>query len=129
MNDSKFSKFYARNSGRTTRMLNEVLEIVQQKQKVCVLTHDESTAHHLDRCFQKLCHDRRLTVAKNMVEFKTPDRVREVIDWQKKELICSDRKLVVDHHVYAKYFGFAIDGFHHYDDQVIVNPKSLRWLG
>ncbi|WP_312086968.1 hypothetical protein [Acinetobacter variabilis] len=115
-----YIEMHARGSGRSTRLLEEALEL-SASEKVMVICHSESSCREMMRLFQYLAHWKKSPI-KYLPTFETPSRKN--IDWHKKEVLGFGRVLI-DHHVWAVYFGFAIEGFHEYDNQVNINPRSL----
>lgn len=123
-----FISMHARGSGRTTRMIEEALRNDAEGEAVCILCHDNNFKREAERLAMLICKQKGV-VLPSSIKFETVESLGfSNINWERKKLYHahSNHKLIVDHHVYAKYFGFAIEGFHQYDNQMIVNKRDDR---
>jgi hypothetical protein len=117
-----YIQVHARGSGRSTRLLEQVIDAAMHK-KVIVICHSGADCRRLQRDLRYLVAVKKVYI-KFEPSFKTPEQAG-YINWQKRTVDGHD-EVFIDHHVWAEYFGFAIEGFHEYDNQVIVNPRSLQ---
>lgn len=126
-----FIDTHARQSGRTTRMLEEAIQKHKEGRAVYILVHDEKYGNSLKKDFEILCRKSGLLCMPQSIKFETVESLGfNNINWQDKKLhhAHSNCKLLIDHHVYAKYFSFAIEGFHEYDNMRMIHPSQLKSL-
>ena len=116
-----FISMHARGSGRSTRLLEQVIDASMHK-KVIVICHSENACREMMRNFQYLILCKKSHIKFNP-SFKTPERA-QTLNWKERTVSGFDQ-VFIDHHAWAEQFGFSINGFHEYDNQVIVSPRSL----
>lgn len=126
-----YISFHARQSGRTTRMLEEaILSHQVDRRAVYILSPDENIKQETKRLAMRLCHQKGIELPSS-IKFETVESLGfNNIDWKEKKLHNAhpNCKLFIDHHVYAKYFDFAIEGFHKYDNAWITHPEQIKSL-
>lgn len=124
-----YIEMHARGSGRTTRMIEAALRSHQvDRCAVYILCHDERVKREIERLAMVICHKKGI-VLPSSIKFETVESLGfHNINWKEKKLNSAhpNCELFVDHHVYAKYFGFAVEGFHEYDTHMIVHRLDDR---
>lgn len=108
---------HARRSGRTYRMIEDAIKCcINDKRKVYILCDEPSLEYNKSMAYQ-ICRRNGIKLPES-IKFETISSLgSRNIDWHNTTLMGahSNCKLFIDHHVYAKQFGFAIDGFFKYD--------------
>lgn len=130
MKNTSYIQVHARGSGRTTRMIEEALRKHDEGRAVYILCHDNNFKREAERLAMLICKQKGVSLPSS-IKFETVESLGfSNINWERKQLYHahSNCKLIVDHHVYAKYFGFAIEGYHEYDNQMIINTKHVELL-
>lgn len=128
MKNSSYIEIHARGSGRTTRMIEEALRKQEEGRAVYILCHDSGFKRYVEHLAMKICrmHGK---VFPSSIKFETVESLGGThhIDWKNKTIHGAHPNcaLIIDHHVWATHFGFAIDGFHEYDNQIIVNTRQI----
>lgn len=121
-----YTQLVARQTGRTSRMIAEALGLNAQGYVVNILC----SANHIDyiqfKTFE-MCRKLNYTLPPT-IRFKTVLNIgRENINWHEQSLIGAPptTKLFIDHHVWAEQFGFAINGYHEYDDFSLLKRQPV----
>jgi hypothetical protein len=121
-----YISFHARQSGRTSRMIEKALELQKEGRAVYILCASEAIPYTRSLA-HKICELKGIKFPET-IKFETVQSLGgENIDWQNKKLHRShpNCSLLIDHHVWAQKFHWAIQGFHEYDDQNLVSSKHL----
>ncbi len=114
----EYTDTHARGTGRSTRLLEQVIDAAMSK-RVVVLCHSDMECRRMQREY------RAIKVKNNIKDryeptFKTPERIHN-LDWKNRKALGYDQTFI-DPQVWVVYFGFAINGFHEFDNQ---NAPSL----
>ena len=131
MKNSSYIEIHARGSGRTTRMIEEALRKQEEGRAVYILCHDNNFKREAQRLAMLICKQKGV-VLPSSIKFETVESLGGThhIDWKNKTIHGAHPNcaLIIDHHVWATNFGFAIDGFHEYDDQMIMSKRHVESL-
>ena len=129
MKNSSYIQIHARGSGRTTRMIEEALRKQEEGRAVYILMHNMRMKRELELLAMRICRAQG-KVLPSSIKFETVESLGGTrhIDWKNKTIHGAHPNcaLIIDHHVWATHFGFAIEGFHEYDDQVIMSKKHVE---
>ena len=131
MKNTNYIQIHARGSGRTTRMIEEALQKHDEGRAVYILMHDMCMKRELERLAMQICRMRG-KVLSSSIKFETVESLGGIhhIDWKNRKVLGAHPNcaLIIDHHVWATHFGFAIEGYHEYDNQMIINTKHMMEL-
>lgn len=124
------TKYYthrvARQTGRTSRMIKDAFDLAAIGNTVFVLC-SESNIYHIQRLMFEICAERGYPIP-GPFKFHTVKTLGlQNIDWHKQCLAGMPFKteLVIDHNVWAEQFGFAINGYHEYDDFSLLKRQPI----
>ncbi|MFV0408826.1 MAG: hypothetical protein ACK5LJ_03735 [Paracoccus sp. (in: a-proteobacteria)] len=109
-------KLNARKSGRTSKMIEEAIELQNQGRAIYILCTQESI-QYIEELAHKICSTKNIELPQS-IKFETIQSIgRETIDWKNCSLYGAhpNCRLLIDHYVWEKEFGWAINGFHKYD--------------
>lgn len=114
---------FARQTGRSYRMMKEALNHAKNGRAVYVLLGNIQNKQYFESLLQKVCADEGYTAnCKRLgIKFETLESLNGFsgLDLKNKRIIGSHTNcvLLVDHNFYAIHFGYAIQGFHNYDSE------------
>lgn len=132
MKNTSYIQVHARGSGRTTRMIEEALRKHEEGRAVYILMHDMRMKRELELLAMRICRMRG-KVLSSLIKFETVESLGGInlIDWKNRKIHGAHPNcaLIIDHHVWATHFGFAIEGYHEYDSQMIINTKCAGNYG
>jgi hypothetical protein len=121
-----YTRLVARKTGRTIRMIREAVDLSLMGNTVFVLCTENSISS-----VQKLMFDycvNNCPIEPGPFRFHTVQSLgMQNIDWHSQRLVGAPFKteLVIDHHVWAEQFGFAINGYHEYDDFSLLKHQPI----
>lgn len=116
----------ARRSGRTTRMLLEVIELSAKGHAVYVLCAHKPALEITARLFTHLVWDLCRQKAPSSVKFETWESLgRSNVDLNNSRILGarSNCRLLIDPDFFEHHFSFALCGFHKYDK----TNEPLSW--
>ena len=126
MKNIDYCKVANRQSGRTSRMLEEALSVAVTGVPVTIAVASRADYTRLKAEIQKYAQPCKYEI--RVIQYDRLDN-EEGIDWE----TCSlkrpkrfDDRLFIDHHAYAEKFHDIICNFHKYDTHIPAHPISLE---
>lgn len=122
-----YTHIHARQTGRTTRMLNHVLELVLKGHMVYVLCTPETVPNMRRRVAELMAHNQVKKELRKVECVTVGSLGQQNIDWTTQQVRGQHEncRTVIDHQVWETYFGYAINGYHHYDNHVLVKVDHI----
>ena len=108
---------YARQTGRSYRMMEEAVNAAVKGQRVYVVLASIQHFKYFERLLNQVHANLKISMPLSALDIRLegPNTLGDFCIRQMRVKTDLEAKLLVDHQYFANFYGFAIQGFHNYD--------------